>query len=140
MRLQTSVEGQRRIQGFEILKLQPYRDGNGWSIGYGHNSLDKPKPVTKAEAVDLFVNDMFNFEQELKRVSHGFTYTQNEWDATMDVLYNVGLTSLIDDCQFFHFMRLGNKEAAANELLKLDKGNPVIKIRRMVDVSIFKHP
>lgn len=86
-----SVAGKQRIKAAEGLRLARYKDGPGYSIGYGH--FIKPgenyTTITSLKALQLFNADIANVQQIINahvRVA----LTQNEYDVLADVVYNKG--------------------------------------------------
>ena len=91
-----SQEGLTLIQGFEGLRLKPYRDSGGvQTIGYGH-ALQTWEPslttITPEQALRILKMDIQPIEKSLA-VLFTFPLTQNQVDALSSFMFNIGLES-----------------------------------------------
>ncbi len=84
----TSTQGQAMIKRFEGFSATAYRDGNGYSIGYGHNGAVAGQTITKAEAEELLQQDLRRFEAAVNAASDQLT--QGQFDAAVSLAYNIG--------------------------------------------------
>jgi lysozyme len=84
----------RRIKEFEGFSAKPYRDSAGiLTIGYGTTKdADKYQNISKAQADLLLRRDLATFEDQLNNyiAARGYELTQNQFDALVSFLYNVG--------------------------------------------------
>lgn len=90
--METSKTGIQLITHYEGCRLSAYRDFGGiWTIGYGHTGTDVKEGlgISQCDALSLLSTDLRSFEDMLnKRLPNPIE--QNEFDALMSFLYNVG--------------------------------------------------
>nr|WP_275944200.1 lysozyme [Gluconacetobacter tumulicola] len=90
--VETSKTGIQLITHYEGCSLSSYPDVGGiWTIGYGTTGPDikEGMTITQCDALSLLSNDLKAFENMLnKRLPNPIK--QNEFDALMSFLYNVG--------------------------------------------------
>ena len=101
----------------EDLKLKPYRDSVGkLTIGVGRNLDDVG--LTREEALQLLDNDIQRAYSEL---TNALPWTQKLDDARQNVLlnmtFNLGIGRLLGFKKTLEFVRLGEFEEAAVEML-----------------------
>jgi lysozyme len=98
--IKTSSAAINFIHQWESCRLTAYpdpgsKDGTPWTIGWGTTVIDG-KPVergmriTQERANELFVQDLVRFEREVIRLTTGVDLTQNQFDALVSFVYNVG--------------------------------------------------
>ena len=84
----------KRIKEFEGFSAKPYRDSAGvLTIGYGTTKdADKYSSISKIQADLLLRRDLAQFEATLNNyiAARGYELTQNQFDALLSFLYNVG--------------------------------------------------
>lgn len=84
----------KRIKEFEGFSATPYRDSAGvLTIGYGTTKdADKYNSISKIQADLLLRRDLAQFERTLNNyiAARGYELTQNQYDALLSFLYNVG--------------------------------------------------
>jgi len=84
----------KRIKEFEGFSAKPYRDSAGvLTIGYGTTKdADKYNSISKIQADLLLRRDLAQFEATLNNyiAARGYELTQNQFDALVSFLYNVG--------------------------------------------------
>jgi lysozyme len=84
----------KRIKEFEGFSAKPYRDSAGvLTIGYGTTKdADKYASISKIQADLLLRRDLAQFEATLNNyiAARGYELTQNQFDALVSFLYNVG--------------------------------------------------
>lgn len=78
------------IMEHEDLRLRPYRDGAGWSIGYGHSltfngttfadGTSIPEPITKEDALRLLHEDIAQAEHDARSL-----IGEKTWDSLSEV-------------------------------------------------------
>lgn len=85
------IENIKRFEGFSPV---PYKDAQGWSIGYGH--FIKPgenlTSVSEAQARLLLKQDAALASAAVKN-SVKVPLTQNQFDALVSLTYNIGITA-----------------------------------------------
>jgi lysozyme len=146
--LRTSDAGIALITGFEGGQssdglFRPYRDAVGvWTIGYGHTAGVGPnsKPLTKAEALNLFRHDLrVHYEPYINAL--GLPLTQNRFDSLVSFVYNLGPLYLQRGHTMGDALRARNWHAAANAFLEYDQaGGQVLaglKRRREAERALF---
>ena len=91
--MKCSEEAIEAIRQFEGLKLKAYKcPGGVWTIGYGHTGNVKPNMVITAnEALALLKKDLRTFEIFVE--SFYDNKTQNQFDALVSLIYNIGVGS-----------------------------------------------
>lgn len=94
MNMKMSNEGKKVTKYFETLKLTAYPDpatgGSPWTIGYGHTGKDvyKGLTITEAQANALLDADIAKAEGEVNKYGHSLT--QGQFDALVDMVFNMG--------------------------------------------------
>ena len=91
--MKTSVQGIELIKHFEGFREKAYQDAVGvWTIGFGHTGNVHPTDrVTPEEGEQLLAKDLQRFENFVDDNFQGFK--QNEFDALVALVYNVGSIS-----------------------------------------------
>lgn len=94
-----SEQGKLAIMNFESFMPYEYYDYKGYSIGYGH-LITGGEPeylqeqfkqgLTEAEAYSLFSSDIVQYERRLKSQGSGAMVTQEQYDALVIFIYNIG--------------------------------------------------
>ena len=89
----TSKNGVDLIKRFEGLKLEAYLcPAKVWTIGYGTTeNIKEGDIITESQAEQLLIKDLARFEIQLNRAMCGYMLTQNQFDALISFLYNVGI-------------------------------------------------
>lgn len=85
----------RKIKRHEGYRKEPYRDGHGWSFGYGHNVIGKQKPnitISKTEAENLLIKDLVTkyIPGTRKLIPHFDELDPYKQMAFIDMTYNMG--------------------------------------------------
>lgn len=92
--MKTSANGISLIKRYEGLEIVAYQDIAGvWTIGYGHTESVRPgQKITVEEAEELLIKDLNSRELKLDgwRINNGVYLNQNQFDALMSFIYNVG--------------------------------------------------
>ena len=124
--MKTSEKGIEQIKSFEGFRSMPYPDTGGkLSVGYGHliipgDGCVEGSPITMGQATTLLKKDLEVAEHCVN--STGTALTQNEFDALVSFVYNLG-------CQAFQrstllqFIKKQNYHAAAEEFPKWNMVN-----------------
>jgi lysozyme len=144
--MKTSDKGIEQIKSFEGFRSMPYQDVAGkWTVGYGHLMIPGDgtvvgSPITMGQATELLRKDLHSAEECV--TSAGVELTQNEFDALVSFVYNLG-------CAAFHrstllkLLKSGNKTAASGEFPKwsMAGGKEVAGIlkRRLAEQDCFLH-
>ena len=91
-----SEKGKRCIQVYERLSLVLYKDGGGYSIGWGHHLTpgESYTRISKAKADQLFNEDITKTNKAINRLLKRFNgkvkFRQNFIDGIGDLIYNCG--------------------------------------------------
>lgn len=126
---------------FESFSKLPYRDANGWSIGYGHFMGPRPtmQSISVAEAYDLLRTDVKRFSDRVKAVVKQ-PMNQNQFDAMVSLAYNIG-ESAFSGSSVARLFNQGDVQGAADafRLWKKSQGAvlPVLISRRERERNIF---
>lgn len=85
----------KRTQGFEGLRLIPYRDTKGfWTIGFGHFLPQLgpiPRSITREQAESMFDDDWAVAKAGARRLVKGFDgLSDNRKAAFVDLCFNMG--------------------------------------------------
>ncbi len=95
----TSQNGINMIKQHEGFSSKAYWDVNGYSIGYGHHTkgvdgaIKEGMVITPDQGEEYLKQDLISREDELNRMITG-DINQNQFDALMDLIYNVGGSDL----------------------------------------------
>lgn len=149
--MKTSENGLNLIKHFEGLRLKPYQcSANKWTIGYGTTYYEDMTPVaqndlpiTDKRAEHLLKYNLLKFETRFnKRIQEiGLELTQNEYDACICFLYNLGLGMLSIERSFGKALKSKDKQAIADSFLLYCKANGIIleglKKRREAERELF---
>lgn len=83
-----------KIKFFEGFTGTATEDHGAYAYGYGHrdNSIQAGDTITREDANALFEQDIVRFEEAVVHFAdeHGVSFTQNEFDALVSFLYNLG--------------------------------------------------
>lgn len=127
--MQTSDQGRAFIREWEKLSLTVYADGvDKLTVGWGHlvapeDNLRLGDAITLERADALFDSDVAAREDALARLlSLSVPLTQNEFDALVAFIFNVGETRFATSTLRRQLV-WGAKQAAAAEFLRWDKGH-----------------
>jgi lysozyme len=112
--LSYSDKGLALTKQFEGLRINACQDSVGvWTIGYGHTGPDvHPKlAITEEQATQLLLKDVAG---AVASVNHlvAVTLTQNQFDALVDFVFNVGAPKLANST-LLREINAGNFAAAA---------------------------
>lgn len=85
-----------KIKTHEGFVSTPYKDGHGWSYGYGHNVITNRKPdiiITEREAEELLIDDLINIYIPGTRnlIPHFKELDLYKQLAFIDMTYNMGI-------------------------------------------------
>jgi len=113
----------KRLEGFSPV---PYRDADGWSIGYGHwakRKSDLPEAVTVVEANDFLDQDIEEVEAWLLRRFPEWSgkLTGNCRAVVVNIVFNVGYAGFAPPGKaFYRLIRAineGNWQKAGDEII-----------------------
>ena len=142
--MRTSQKGFDLIKTFEGLRLQAYPDpatgADPWTIGYGATrGVTKGMAITVDQAERMLRNDVARFEPELERLLK-VTVSQNQWDALMSFVYNLGAANLASST----LLKLLNKGDIAGAAAQFPRWNKAagremagLTKRRAAEQSLF---
>lgn len=113
----TSEKGINLIKQFEGCKLTAYLCPAGvWTIGYGHTEgVNKGDKITQDKAEELLKQDLSKFEDALN--SYGFAISQNQFDALISFMFNIGIQAFRTSTMF-KYLRKNWYAAAAEQFNK----------------------
>lgn len=86
------------IENWEGWVATPYTDSGGtWTIGFGHTFKPPwtgPNPMTREQGEAMLKSDLASYINSVKSIFSDFTLTQNQFDAMVDFVYNLGAGAL----------------------------------------------
>ena len=142
--MKTSDKGIEQIKSFEGFRSMPYQDVVGkWTVGYGHLMIPgdgtvQGSPITMGQATELLRKDLHTAEQAVN--SCGVELEQNEFDALVSFVYNLGVGAF-QRSTLLKLIKTGNKVAASGEFPKWSmaggKEAPGILKRRLAEQECF---
>lgn len=132
------------IKRHEGLRLEKYADPVGLlTIGYGHlikPGENFPNRLTPAEAEALLRSDTEK-AQSAVRVGVKVPLTQNEFDALVSLVFNIG-TGAFQNSTLLRLLNQGFKAAASEQFLvwRFAGGKPILLKRREQEKALFDTP
>ena len=98
--LTVDEEGKEYIKTHEELRLDVYSIFDALTVGYGHGVLASDKLVKgdmidEGRANDLFLGDIGIAEDDIQGLVMGLPLSQNEYNALVDLAFNVGVGTLV---------------------------------------------
>lgn len=137
-----SDNGLALTKSFEGCRLTAYQDNGGiWTIGYGKtDGVMQGMTCTQEEADSWLANDIrwaaAHVNQFIK-----VPITQNQFDAIVDLAYNLGVTA-IGNSTLVHKFNSGDIDGAAAEFLRWDKDDSMVVQgllnRRIAEKTLFE--
>ena len=115
-----SKDGLHLTEQFEGCRLVAYPDIKGvWTIGYGHTRGVSYGDVITQEQADTYL--MADIQVAVAHVNAGVKVplTQNEFDALVDFLFNVG-GGAFDSSTMLRQLNAGNYQSAADQFVVWD--------------------
>lgn len=115
------------------------------TIGYGSTRIDghpiqRGDTITKAEAEEVLLTQLTDYEDVVKRLTKGFTLTQGEFDALVSFAYNLGGVALADST-LLKRLTSGDRKGAADQFLRWNKAKgsilPGLTVRREAEQRLF---
>lgn len=136
-----SAAGEKLIQDFEGFSGKPYRDADGWSIGFGHYMGKTPAMgvISRADAAALFRQDA---QQAIGTINNNVKVplSQNQFDSLTSFIYNVGINAF-KNSTLLKKLNAGDYQGAASEFLRWNKSqgkvNPALVARREAERQLF---
>jgi GH24 family phage-related lysozyme (muramidase) len=129
------------IRRFEGFSATPYRDAQGWSIGFGHFILpgEKYTTITKEKANELLKQDAATAAAEVRK-SVTVPLNQNQFDALVSLTYNIG-TGAFRSSTLLKRLNEGDYTAAADQFARWNKSQgetlAVLTDRRKSERDLF---
>ena len=139
--MKTSPKGIALIKEFEGLRLKAYKcPGGVWTIGYGHTAGVKPGMViSEAQAEEYLKADLIAFEKYLN--SLGLAINQNQFDALISFIYNVGTGNFSRSTLLRKVRANPQDNSIMDEFLKwvYSKGRvlPGLQRRRLAEMKLY---
>lgn len=139
--MKTSHKGIDLIKEFEGLRLKAYKcPGGVWTIGYGHTAGVKPGMViSEAQAEEYLKADLIAFEKYLN--SLGLAINQNQFDALISFIYNVGTGNFSRSTLLRKVRANPQDNSIMDEFLKwvYSKGRvlPGLQRRRLAEMKLY---
>lgn len=122
--IKTVVDDIKRHEGFSPTR---YRDGNGWSIGYGSRNRGI-KNITEEQATFLVFDDINyiveRFDMNIPWWREAPVDCQR---AMINMAYNLGITGFLQFKNAIAYMEAGEYSKAALEVLYKNGDNPTAK-------------
>lgn len=141
----TSKNGYDLIKESEGLKLQSYQDTGGiWTIGYGHTGgVQSNQTITEVRANELLAQDVSDAEFGLN--NSGLTLSQNQYDALIDFIFNLGITKFRGSTLYKKIQLNSNDPLIAKEFKKWIYGKvngkqtqlPGLILRRQREIDLY---
>jgi lysozyme len=138
--MEYSHNGLALTEASEGLRLKAYQDTGGvWTIGYGHTRGVTPNQVITQEQAEALLSLDIKYAVSVIN-EHGGVCSQNEFDALVDFVFNVGPVQFLTS-HLLKYHLAGDKEKAAAEFpkWKFDNGHvePGLVIRRQKEQALY---
>ena len=140
-KMTTSKAGIDFIKSFEGLRLEAYKCPAGvWTIGYGTTkNVTKGMKITKAQADDLFVEDIGPVERFLNGL--GINFRQEQFDSLCSFIYNLGVGNFNHSTLKKKLLADASDQEIASEFVKWYYANGKalvgLKRRRIAEANMF---
>ena len=143
--MQFSTTGLELLKKLEGFKAKPYADSGGkMTVGYGHlivpgDGVALGDIIDPVKATELLSNDV---RRTVDGVNDNVTstITQNQFDALVIFVYNVGVTAF-KNSTLLKMLKAGDVKGASEQLLRWDKVNGVsvsgLHNRRVAEQTLF---
>lgn len=139
-----SLKGLGFVKDWEQFRARPYNDGFGFmTVGYGHliKKGERFGVISEDEALGILMADVSIAEEVLnRRIAKGVKLTQQQRDALISFVYNVGETNFATSTMLKK-LNVKNFDGASMEFEKwiYSKGKiaPGNVIRRRQEKDIF---
>ena len=139
--MKTSPKGIALIKEFEGLRLKAYKcPGGVWTIGYGHTAgVKSGMVITEAQAEEYLKADLIVFERYLN--GHGLALNQNQFDALISFIYNVGTGNFSNSTLLRKVRANPQDNSIMDEFLRwvYSKGRvlPGLQRRRLAEMKLY---
>lgn len=139
--MNVSQKGIDLIKEFEGCKLYAYRDSVGIpTIGYGHTKgVRMGMSITKAQAETFLKDDIKPVERVLNAM--GINYTQNQFDALVSWIYNLGSGNFRSSTMYRKILAKADEVEITDQLVKWHNagGRPLLglKRRRVAEANMY---
>lgn len=139
--MNVSQKGIDLIKEFEGCKLYAYRDSVGIpTIGYGHTKgVRMGMSITKAQAETFLKDDLKPVERVLNAM--GINYTQNQFDALVSWIYNLGSGNFRSSTMYRKILAKADEVEITDQLVKWHNagGRPLLglKRRRVAEANMY---
>lgn len=137
----TSEKGIKLIKGYEQCRLYAYRDSVGvLTIGWGHTkNVYAGQAITQKQADEFLKQDLEASEKVINDT--GLTLTQNQFDALVSWIYNLGAGALYKSTMY-KYLKAGRKDEEITDQMVLwhnAGGKPLLglKRRRVSEANMF---
>lgn len=131
------------VEAWEGCRLTAYKCPAGiWTIGVGHTrDVTEHDEITYEQSRDLLRRDLELVKHDLSRFVN-VTVTEGQFIALISLAFNVGVSYVVHQCpKLMRALNAGDIEAAAHELLDIDKANgvrlPGLTRRRQSEARLF---
>lgn len=144
--MELSTKGAHLIESFEGFVPHAYQDAVGvWTIGFGSTKGVGPgtKPITRAQAERRMMREVdLTYGAAVNKL--GVPVNQNQFDALVSFVYNLGPGALAPDTGIGRALRAHDWDRAADEMLKWDKAGgrtlEGLTRRRRAERELFRKP
>jgi lysozyme len=138
-----SASGLQLIKHFEGLRLAAYRDGDGWSIGYGHHhGVAQGDTCTEEDAERWLLEDVKEAESCIDYYVKG-PLTQGQRDSLISFVYNLGC-GRFKASTLLQLINAGKMDAAAKQFARWNKRgdaeSSALTARRKAEAELFATP
>lgn len=139
--MKTSPKGIALIKEFEGLRLKAYKcPGGVWTIGYGHTAgVKSGMVISEAQAEEYLKADLIVFERYLN--GHGLALNQNQFDALVSFIYNVGTGNFSNSTLLRKVRANPQDNSIMDEFLRwvYSKGRvlPGLQRRRLAEMKLY---
>lgn len=115
-----SLAGRNFIKKWESLRLTAYQDSGGlWTIGWGHTKSVYPRMVIDREQAEAFLDvDLLEPARAIRNLVE-VPLSQNEYDALMSFIFNIGVHKFADSTLLEKLNHL-EYAMAADQMLRWD--------------------
>jgi len=117
----TSDEGVAFIKEYEGFSAMSYSDDGAWYIGYGTlcDPADYPAGITEWEAEQLLREALVTAEDRVNTLlmEYGISVTQYQFDAMVDLTYNLGTQWINPEHRFCSYLISGSYQYSEAEIV-----------------------
>jgi lysozyme len=131
-----SASAIEKLKKDEGLHLTAYKDGHGFSVGYGHFGVNEGTTITQKEADDLLAKDLAYFEKRVENLL-ARDVSQKQFDALVSYAYNAGINALRVSKTLEHINEGRHEEAVKEWVRGWDKELPGVQRRRREEAALY---